>query len=308
MNYLFGPVPSRRLGLSLGVDLVPFKTCSFDCLYCELGRTTSHTSKRQMYAPVAAVDAELTAYFQQPGGVSCDVVTLSGSGEPTLHEGLAAIVRRIRELTTIPVALLTNSSLLADPGVRQAAALVDIILPSLDAVSPEVFARLNRPVPEVTVDAIIAGLLALRQEFAGALWLEVLFCRGINDHETEIARLSEVIHHLQPDKIHLNTVVRPGAYREAQPVSAAFLHQVQRRWGPRAEIVAPFERERLNEQQQDCQRLIVDTVKRRPCTVRDLAVLCALAPAEVVKIIDLLQGVGAIRATDHEGQIFYCAD
>jgi len=307
MKYLFGPVPSRRLGLSLGVDLVPYKVCSFDCLYCELGRTTVHTRERREYVPTMGVLAELRSYFQEAGELSCDYVTLSGSGEPTLHSNLADIVQGIKDITSRPLALLTNSSLMDDPAVRRAVQPVDVILPSLDAATSEAFRLLNRPVDQVHIDSIIAGLSALRSEFKGEIWLEILFCRGINDSESEVAALTKALQVLQPDKIQLNTVVRPGAYQEAQSVSLEFLQQVKRRWGERAEIIASFSSSQLNSGQQDKRQQIISTLKRRPCTVQDLADSSGMIPAEVVKFLDLLKNEGAIRASVHQGVTFYVA-
>lgn len=307
MKYLFGPVPSRRLGLSLGVDLVPYKVCSFDCLYCELGRTTTHTRERREYVPTMAVLDELRSHFQESGESSCDYVTLSGSGEPTLHSNLADIVLGIKDITSRPLALLTNSSLMDDPAVRRAVQPVDVILPSLDAVTPAVFKLVNRPVNQVRIDSIIAGLTALRQEYQGEIWLEVLFCRGINDSESELEALTKALQILQPDKIQLNTVVRPGAYQEAQSVSREFLQQVQRSWGERAEIIASFSSSQLNSGQQDKRQQVISTLKHRPCTVQDLAASCAMVPAEVVKFLDLLTNEGTVKTSIHEGVTFYVA-
>ncbi|MEA2110388.1 MAG: radical SAM protein [Pseudomonadota bacterium] len=307
MKYLFGPVPSRRLGLSLGVDLVPYKVCSFDCLYCELGRTTTHTRERREYVPTMAVLDELRHYFQEAGDSSCDYVTLSGSGEPTLHNNLADIVLGIKDITSRPLALLTNSSLMDDPAVRRAVQPVDVILPSLDAATPGVFKHLNRPVDQVHIKAIISGLSALREEFKGKIWLEILFCRGINDSDAEVEELTKAFQDLRPDKIQLNTVVRPGAYQEAQSVSLEFLQQVQKRWGERAEIIASFSSNQLNYSQQDSRQRIVNTLKRRPCTVQDLASSCAMVPAEVVKFLDLLKNEGTVRESVHEGVTFFLA-
>jgi len=193
------------------------------------------------------------------------------------------------------------------PAVRQAVQPVDVILPSLDAATPGVFRHLNRPVDQVHIDSIISGLSALRQEFKGEIWLEILFCRGINDSDSELEALTKAFQGLQPDKIQLNTVARPGAYQEAQSVSPEFLQQVQERWGERAEIVASFSSTQLNHSQQDSRQQIVNTLKRRPCTVQDLAASCSMVPAEVVKFLDLLKNEGTVRASVHEGITFYLA-
>ena len=192
-KYVYGPVPSRRLGRSLGVDLVPFKTCPFDCVYCQLGRTTRHTARRDDYVDADEVLAELREVLA--GGVQADYVTLSGSGEPTLHRQLGRIIAGIKDLTSIPLAVLTNAALLSDPEVRRALLRADLIVPSLDAGEAETFARVNRPCPEVTFESVVAGLEALRREYHGTIRLEVLLVEGLNDGDGQIAalKLTEVV-------------------------------------------------------------------------------------------------------------------
>ena len=239
MKYLFGPVPSRRLGLSLGVDLIPPKTCPFDCIYCEVGPTTVKTRARREYIPAAAILAELEDYFGGAGPVP-DYVTLAGSGEPTLNRGLGRIIARLKEITTAPVAVLTNGALLNDPEVRRELRQADVILPSLDAVSPELFQTINRPVAGLTAADLIAGLKALRAEYAGQIWLEVLLLRRLNDSPEELAKLKETLELIRPDKVHLNTAVRPVVEDYALPLSTEELTEVAAFFGERAEVIADF--------------------------------------------------------------------
>ena len=216
MSILFGPVPSRRLGRSLGVDMVPYKTCSFNCVYCELGQTTCQTLQRESFLDLDLAIRELRERLAQLQG-EVDYITLAGSGEPTLNSGLGDLVSRIKGLTQIPVAVLTNSSLLPDPEVRKELQEVDLIVPSLDAVSQRVFEQINLPVKGIRAGEILESLIALRKEFHGQIWLEILFCRGINDHTAEVEQLHQAVKAIGPDQIQLNTVVRPPAVEGILP-------------------------------------------------------------------------------------------
>jgi wyosine [tRNA(Phe)-imidazoG37] synthetase (radical SAM superfamily) len=165
-KYIFGPVPSRRLGRSLGVDLVPYKTCTFDCIYCDLGRTTHKTVSRQSYVPPEEIQGELELYLsvldKKP-----DYITLSGSGEPTLNTNVGEIIRKIKKITSTPAAVLTNGSLLSMDGVREDLSEADVVLPSLDAITPALFEYINRPHPSLGIEDIISGLIQFRKQYQG---------------------------------------------------------------------------------------------------------------------------------------------
>lgn len=303
MKYLFGPVPSRRLGLSLGVDLIPAKTCPFDCIYCEVGSTTVKTQKRREYISTAAILQELEEYFCGSGPVP-DYVTLAGSGEPTLHCGLGEIIAHLKKITAVPVAVLTNGALLYDPGVRQEICQADVILPSLDTVSPELFQTINRPVVGLTVDKMIAGLQALRTEYTGQIWLEVLFLRRLNDTPEELAKLKETLRLLRPDKVQLNTAVRPVVQDFALPVSTQKLTEIAEFLGDRAEVVADFgnhEHPNFNLSDGD----FIATLARRPQTPEDLAEVLGLSLPVVQNRLDVLVKQGRLRHSEHQGKIFY---
>jgi wyosine [tRNA(Phe)-imidazoG37] synthetase (radical SAM superfamily) len=303
MKYLFGPVPSRRLGLSLGVDLIPAKTCPFDCIYCEVGSTTVKTQKRREYISTAAILQELEEYFCGSGPVP-DYVTLAGSGEPTLHCGLGEIIAHLKKITAVPVAVLTNGALLYDPGVRQEICQADVILPSLDTVSPELFQTINRPVVGLTVDKMIAGLQALRTEYTGQIWLEVLFLRRLNDTPEELAMLKETLRLLRPDKVQLNTAVRPVVQDFALPVSTQKLAEIADFLGDRAEVVADFGNHghpNFNLSDGD----FIATLARRPQTPEDLAEVLGLSLPVVQNRLDVLVKQGRLRHSEHQGKIFY---
>jgi Fe-S oxidoreductases len=188
-SFLYGPVPSRRLGYSLGVDLLPFKTCSMDCVYCQLGGGARTTVRRRAFIPVETVLAGIENVLQR--GDRVDAITFSGSGEPTLHPGLGRLIRAIKRKTAVPVVLLTNGSLFTRPSVRKDAAAADIVVPSLDAATEDAFRKINRPHPGLSAAAIIEGLAAFRRHFHGRLWLEVLFVKGINDRPSDLRALKK---------------------------------------------------------------------------------------------------------------------
>jgi wyosine [tRNA(Phe)-imidazoG37] synthetase (radical SAM superfamily) len=209
-QYVYGPVPSRRLGRSLGVDLIPYKTCTYDCVYCQLGRTTTLTLRREEYVPVDAVVAEverrLAALDAPP-----DYVTLAGSGEPTLHAGLGDIVADIRRRTDVPLAVLTNGSLLSEPAVADALAGVDLVVPSLDAPAAAMWRQVNRPHPDLDWETMLEGLIGFTRRFAGRVWLEVMLLADWTAEEMEVAALAMLADRIRPERVQFNTAVRPAA-------------------------------------------------------------------------------------------------
>ncbi len=231
MQYLFGPVPSRRLGISLGVDLVPHKVCTLNCVYCEVGRTTLLTLKRKEYVPIDAVIAELDEYLAQSPDL--DFVTFSGQGEPTLNSGVGKVIDHIKDrYPRYKVAILTNGTLFWDGTVRREVLRADVILPDLDAVSQIVFQKLNRPHHDLDNAEIIAGLKELRQEFSGKIYMEVFMVEGLNDSDSELALLRETLLQLEPDIVQLNTLDRPGTESWVQPMPRARLRQIAQYFAP----------------------------------------------------------------------------
>ncbi len=306
-SHIFGPVPSRRLGLSLGIDLVPFKTCTLDCIYCELGKTASPVNQRAEYVTFAELEQEINSFFAADSAArKIDYITLSGSGEPTLNTALPQVIEQLRRLTKTPIALLTNGTLFSDPAVRREVLDLDLILPSLDVVSEELFHTLNRPAAGLSSHQIISGLKALRREYSGQIWLEILLCQGINDNEEEIERLVQAAAAIRPDRVQLNTVVRPGALAQAQAVTQDFLKELRPRFGAGAEIIAPFKQSRQNDSAiEKTTETILATLKRRPCTAEDLKNALGLKPVEVVKILDLLLDKGEIKSLEHSGERYF---
>lgn len=239
MRYIYGPVKSRRLGLSLGVSLTPYKICDFDCIYCQLGSTKETTVQRKEYVKEQDILNELKSWLQNYPAESAklDYITFSGAGEPTLNIKIGSIIKNIKGMVNTPVAVITNASLLADAGVRASIEAADLIVPSLDAVTPEAFLAVDRPQAGIKLQGIIDGLIALRKEFRGKIWLEVMLVKGLNDDAKDIDKLREVTDRIKPDKIQLNSPVRASAEENIQAVDKDKLKKFQEILGGRCEIL-----------------------------------------------------------------------
>jgi wyosine [tRNA(Phe)-imidazoG37] synthetase (radical SAM superfamily) len=301
---IFGPVPSRRLGRSLGVDLVPYKTCTFDCIYCDLGRTTHKTISRQSYVPPEEISGEweltLSVLDKKP-----DFITLSGSGEPTLNTKIGEIIRRIKKITSIPIAVLTNSSLLSLDEIRGDLLEADVILPSLDAITPTLFEYINRPFPSLKIEKIISGLIKFRNQYQGQIWLEILFCRGVNDGNEEVEKFKGVIEKIKPDRVQLNTPMRPPAEDFALPLTFGQLGEIRERLGEKAEIISDFAAPLGEGWNSVKDTEILNLIKRRPCTTEDISKALGLRIDEVVKHLDHLTKTGTIRYRMHDHRCYY---
>jgi wyosine [tRNA(Phe)-imidazoG37] synthetase (radical SAM superfamily) len=238
-------------------------------------------------------------------GKKPDYITLSGSGEPTLNTNIGEIIQRIKEITCIPIAVLTNSSLFSLDEVRRDLSEADVILPSLDAVTRGLFEYINRPYPSIRIEEIISGLIQFRNQYRGQIWLEVLFCRGVNDGEEEVEKLKEVIDQIKPDRIQLNTPVRPPAEDFAFPLTFKQLKAIKKRFGNIAEVVSEFMGPMGDRFESDRDDEIIQLIKRRPCTAEDLSKVLGLRMDEVVKHLDHLTKTGAIRYRMYQHRCYY---
>ncbi len=303
MKHVFGPVPSRRLGLSLGVDPVVPKTCTMDCIYCELGPTTNKTVVRERYVDVDEILAELERHLR-----TCpvpDFVTLSGSGEPTLNVDLGRLIDGIRGLTDIPVAVLTNGSLMTDPEVRSALARAHVVAPSLDAVSPEVFRSVNRPHPSLDAQEIASALATFNRDYGGELWLETLIVAGVNDSSGEIDLLAETIRTIAPDRVHVNTVVRPPADVSARPVGRERLREIATRLGPCADVIAQPTAHARAAGAGDVEERVRAMAARRPVTVADVSNAFGMSQAAAAKALGDLIDRGVLEVVRHGEKLYY---
>jgi wyosine [tRNA(Phe)-imidazoG37] synthetase (radical SAM superfamily) len=303
-KHLFGPVPSRRLGQSLGIDLVPFKTCTFDCIYCQLGRTTEKTTSRREYVPVRKILDELAAYLQAPHG-DVDYCTLSGSGEPTLHSGLGRIIASIKRTTAIPVAVLTNGSLLYDRDVRRELAEADVVLPTLAADSETVFQCVHRPEPSITFTRHIEGLVRFSREFRNHIWLELFLLQGITALEKNVSALNRIIEKIKPEKIQINTATRPPCEDFAYPVPGKRLRLLSKRITGNVKIVAENEKQVRTGDHAATGREIAELILRRPCTVEDVSRGLSAHAAETSKILARLVSRGQAKVHHRDGKTYF---
>ena len=225
-KHVYGPVPSRRLGRSLGVDALTFKSCSFDCVYCQLGRTTNHTIERKEYIPTADILDEVRRKLEN--GDKPEYISFAGSGEPTLHSGLGDIIRGIKAMTDVPVVVFTNGSLLWMPEVRADLAAADVVIPSLDGGDAALLDKVNRPAASLDFDRIVEGLIAFRGAFNGQIWLEVMLLGGISDDDASVDAIARLAERIRPDKVQINSVCRPPAETYALPVPAARLLEIRK--------------------------------------------------------------------------------
>ncbi len=305
-KHLFGPVPSRRLGMSLGVDLIPHKVCSFNCVYCECGRTTTHTNERKEYVPVDNVLKELKHFFAN--NPEPEYITFSGAGEPTLNSHIGNMLEFIKiNWPDIPVAVLTNGSLFSDINVRKELLKADVVLPSLDAATDKTFRKINRPFRNLDIETYIQGLIDFRKEFQGEIWLEVLILPGYNDDIDNLSALKEFLVKIKPDRIQLNTLDRPGTIKNLRPATKTDLVQIVHFWKLKnVEIITPAtERKDVKSYRTDIENAIIETVSRRPCTIHDLEKILGIHINEINKYLGVLEDEGKIDTTSQERGIFY---
>ncbi len=303
-RHVFGPVPSRRFGRSLGVDLTPLKTCSFNCVFCQLGPTPQTTVERREYAPVQTVKDEILRW--RDAGGTADYATLSGSGEPTLHSGFGEVLRFLKAELPCPAVLLTNGSLLYLPEVRAAAGQADVAKLSLSAWDDDSFRRINRPHPDLDFHRSVAGMRAFRQGFAGRIWLEVFLIAGLNDAPNQVERIAALAAAIGSDKIHLNTAVRPPAEASVQPVDRDRLAELAELFRPRAEVIADFSA-RPGSGVAANETALLDMLRRRPCTARQIADVFGMHLNEVAKYTGHLLKTGQIQALQRGGETFFAA-
>jgi wyosine [tRNA(Phe)-imidazoG37] synthetase (radical SAM superfamily) len=266
---VFGPVPSRRLGFSLGVDLIPRKYCSFDCIYCQLGPTTQTQVERQSFCDPASVVEQVVERVKEGGRI--DYISLSGSGEPTLNSDIGWVIRRLKDRVPLPVAVITNGSLLDQEDVRKDLMAADVVLPSLDAASEAVYKQINRPHESLGFDNIIGGLEAFCSEYSGRVWLEVLLIDNINNDIQHIEMFKKIVDKLPVEKVQLNTVVRPPAEKAARRVSNAGLLSISRFLGPRSEVVAGrVEKQATGSRPGDWENSVLSMLSRRSLSLDDI--------------------------------------
>ena len=290
-EYLFGPVPSRRLGRSLGVDLIPFKTCTMDCTYCQLGETPCAVSERGDYVPMQDVQAELFQWLEKDG--QADHITLAGSGEPTLHNHFGDIFRWVKEHTDIASVLLTNGTLLHDAAVRADAVLADKVKVTLSAWDEASFQQIHRPARGVNFELLVEGERAFRHEYLGELSVEVFIIDGVNSEISNVRKIAEVVQSINPDRIDINTAVRPPADSSVKAASEEHLRAVAELFGPTASVTATFQKHGF-QSLEISEEALLGLIRRHPATCVQLAQEFNLPPEKMYKTLKGLVASGRL--------------
>jgi len=285
----------------LGVDLVPFKTCTYDCIYCQLGQTTNKTVTRHEWVPLNDVLEELKVKLAGKP----DYITLSGSGEPTLFSRLDELIAGIRSMTDIPVAVLTNGSLLWQKSVRRQLMDANLVIPSLDAGHSSMFHAVNRPHESISFDQMLEGLIDFRQEYDGEYWLEVFLLAGHTAIDSEVGRIAECVSRIRPDRVQLNTATRPTAEDYAVMVDRKRMADLANRFDPPAEVIADYRGVHAQSDFKAGRDSVLEMIRRRPCSLDDIAAGLGMHRNEAVKYIEELNAEGRLAKRSSGGKLFY---
>lgn len=307
MRYVYGPVPSRRLGRSLGVDPIPLKTCNWNCVYCQLGRSTPLTNERREYVPREAILADINeALAHHPDDI--DFISFVGSGEPTLHIGLGWLIRSVKAFTPIPVAVITNGALLYRDDVQEDLLPADVVMPTVSAGSAELYKCIHRPHPETTFERLIEGLVSFRARYKGKLWVEIMLIHNLNDGEDALRALTKVLAQIQPDQVHIVLPERPPAEPWVQPADTEGLLRAEAILGPIAQVVHPFTNSIHLNDYATPEEAIVGIVTRHPMSETQLIQALNRWPSErVVAALYSLQAAGAVQPVERLGMRFWTA-
>jgi wyosine [tRNA(Phe)-imidazoG37] synthetase (radical SAM superfamily) len=308
MSFVFGPLPSRRLGQSLGVDPLPLKVCNWNCVYCQLGRTTPLSNTRGEYFPRADILAEIRSALaaHKPGAI--DWVTFVGSGETTLHSGIGWLLRQVKDLTDIPVAVITNGSLLHVPEVRQELLVADVVMPSFDAGSEVLYRRINRPWPGLGFTLLLDGLIAFRNEYRGRLWVEVMLMRGLNDSESALQDIAGALRRIRPDQVHVNLPSRPPAEPTVELPDDEGLKRATEILGGLAQIVHPSRGGFDLSLCEHAAEAVIAIISRHPMREEELRrTLERWSPGQVEEALQELAAGGAAQIVERHGERFWSA-
>ena len=308
MKYVFGPVPSRRLGQSLGIDPVPLKTCNWNCVYCQLGRSLPLTNERHEFFPREEIIVEVEQALASHKAGEIDWVTLVGSGETTLHASIGWLIRQVKSLTPLPVAVITNGSLLYLPEMRLELFPADAVLPSLDAGNARLYRKINRPHPEVSFKRLIEGLAAFRKEYQGKLWVEVMLVRGLNDTEAALYEIAAVLKRIHPDEVHILQPTRPPAETWVQPSDEEGLLRAHAILGDIARVIYPASGTFDLSGTESLVDAVVGIITRHPMREDELVeTLNHFSPAEVTSVLKELEKSGKAQVVERYGTRFWSA-
>ncbi len=302
-NHIFGPVPSRRLGYSLGLDIIPMKSCTQNCVYCQLGLDAPTTETLSDFVDIDEVVAELKNKLKSCDRI--DYITLSGSGEPTLHSKLGELIEKIKSICDIPVAVITNGSLLWNKKVAAALSKADVILPSLDAGDEETFKDINRPNSNISFDKFVQGMIDFSASYNGKIWLEIFLIKNRNTSDEQIEKMISIIDKINPDKIQLNTAVRPTVEEGVEMVSSSELERIAKKIARGAEVIADFSKKNLTSSNADIETNILEMVKRHPCSADDIVATLGIEKAEVESITERLCANGKLVGKKRSNATFF---
>jgi len=242
---------------------------------------------------------EATAKFE------VDYLTLSGSGEPTLNRDIGKIIRRLKEEFRIPVAVITNATLLSNPEIRRALYAADLVVPTLSAADEKVFRRLHRPCPGVRLAAVIYGLKVFRRYFSGKIYLEIMLVKDVNDAPEHLMKLRRLVWEIKPDLVHLNTVVRPPADKSARPLSDDELNQVRMLFGGDAQIAISSVDFRSSRVHTATAQAVLQVIRSRPVTAAELSVALGVSQSVLRRILSELERNGSVKKMNYRGAVFY---
>jgi len=308
MKHVFGPVPSRRLGRSLGIDPVPHKTCNFNCVYCQLGRTSTLQRRRRAFFNVTDIVAEVASALDRQGANSIDWITFVGSGETTLFSRLGSLIRYVKSLSNLPVAVITNGSLLYLPEVRDELCAADAVLPSLDAGSEGLFKKINRPHRDLNFDRHVAGLIEFRREFKGHLWVEVMLLGGVNDAPSDLRDIAKILGRVGAEEIHISMPTRPPAEPWVDLPGPESRERAASTLGSVATVLQPIEVDVESGIDEELVDAVLSIVRRHPMQESELVSnLARWVPAKVMETLVTLAACGRIMEIERYGKRFWCA-
>jgi wyosine [tRNA(Phe)-imidazoG37] synthetase (radical SAM superfamily) len=308
MRFVFGPVPSRRLGNSLGIDTIPLKTCNWNCVYCQLGRSQPLVNERRIYFPTDEILSEVEEAILIHEKDDLDWVTFVGSGEPTLHSDMGCLIRGVKAMTDLPIAVITNGSLLYLPEVREELSIADAILPTLDAGSPALYRRLNRPHADIRFELLLEGLITFREVYLGKLWVEVMLIKGLNDTEQALIDLAQALQQVGPDKIHITLPVRPPAETWVEPSDEEGLMRARAILGEAALVVHPAEGTFTIKMRGPLEENVLSLITRHPMHKADLGRLFPVqSEGDLEQALQELKSSGRARVVDRLGTSFWTA-
>jgi wyosine [tRNA(Phe)-imidazoG37] synthetase (radical SAM superfamily) len=306
MKYIYGPVPSRRLGRSLGIDPIPSKTCNYQCIYCQLGKTTHFTNKRENFFPIKAIISEIKEAVKKNKGFF-DYITFVGSGEPTLYKDLKVLIGEVKKLSKKPICVITNGSLLYDEEVRQALMFADVVLPSLDAGNEKLFIKINRPHPSLKFDEIIQGMIDFRNNYEGKFWIEVMLIKDVNDHKEELIEIKQIIDVIKPDRIDFNIPIRPPTEKWVKVPNKSIISLLNEIFGEYNNIFFP-EIGKFKFYSKNFEKELIKIIERHPMRKEQILETFSSEKFPKVKILSQLKKLESqnkVRKIEYNNQIFY---